>query len=78
MQGFVNWFINTIQSFIVWEIRVITSDTTSMVMWISVFNVLILTFVAMGIWGGSKLKPIVILATVAMFVVSIVTVALIT
>ena len=78
MQGFVDWFVGLIQGFILWEIGIITADPTSMVLWMSAFNVLAFSFFAMAVWGGQKMKPIVIVTVIVMFLVGIVTVALVT
>ena len=78
MQGFVDWFIGLIQGFITWQIGIITASMTSMVLWVAAFDVLALAFVAMALWGNKSLKPFVVVTGIAVFVVSIVTVALVT
>lgn len=78
MTGIVDWFVGVIQQFILWEISIVSADINTMVMWMSAFNVLALSFAAMAAWGGQKFRPIVQVTVVAIIVVSIVTVALVT
>ena len=78
MTGIVDWFVGMVQQFILWEISIVSADMKTMVMWMSAFNVLALSFAAMAAWGGQKFKPIVQVTAIAMIVVGIVTVALVT
>lgn len=77
MDGVTNWFVETIRSVIMWQIRIMTSDIQSMILFTAAFDVLILTFAALAFWGGPKLGAITRIAAVGMVVVSIVIVALV-
>lgn len=77
MNGIVNWFVNTIKGVILWQIGVFTYDLGSMVLFTAAFDVLLLTFAALAIWGEPKLTTITRIAAVGMIIASLVLVALV-
>ncbi len=77
MNGVIDWFVGTLRSLIMWQIAIFTVDINSMILLVAAFDAMLLTFVVLLFFGGSKFRPVVQVAVVGMAVVSIVTVALV-
>lgn len=77
MDGFIEWFTNTIRSILLWEIAQATATMQSAYVWMALFNVLLLVCTCVIVYIARKAIPVAITIILGMFFATVVTVALI-
>lgn len=77
VDGFIEWFTNTIRSILLWEIAQATATMQSAYVWMALFNVLLLVCTCLIVYIARKAMPIAITIILGMFFATVVTVALI-
>lgn len=77
MDGFIEWFTNTIRSILLWEIAQATATMGDAIVWMSMFNIALFVCGCLIVYIARKAMPVAVTIALAMFFATVVTVALV-